>query len=517
MKRRIPLLLALVFTLTLFCSAGVFAVNTSGNGHDDFDVNEDLNNYDFGWNIASSFTPLDNDGVGSPKQFTDKAVYDAVASGIKVYIGQLPAGQLLTVENIEAAVKQERLVEVKIGGYYAENSAPAFGDGASVNWVRNAGLIIVADRGLSISATGICCNDFYGYGCLTAARGYAQGFSNITNHSVSKVLSITPEMLKDKRVFHRAIGNGIWMMFSLAKDNEYNVIYKVWNENLGEYKIEHVDHYAAGKKIDVYRPEDRSAFTFDGWYTDEALFDRWQTPEMMPEKDIVVYGKYVPFLNKEDHFNYLVGYPDGTVHPSSSITRAEATTLFFRLLKEDKRQKNLCDTNPFSDVDDEWFSSAVSTLTKIGILSGYEDGSFRPNQPITRAEMAKIIAKFADLTDTQKTFTDIKGHWAQSYIELAAGNGWINGYEDGSFRPQSKITRAETVAMINRVLDRVPTKDGYLLSCIQTFADCDADEWYYRPIEEATNAHDYVRINDDKADEKWIRLNPNIDWTTFER
>ena len=212
-----------------------------------------------------------------------------------------------------------------------------------------------------------------------------------------------------------------------------------------------------------------------------------------------------------------MGYPDGTVQPLKNISRAEAATLFFRLLKEDKRTENLTTENKFSDVNGEWYSCAISTLTKIGILTGYADGTFLPNKDITRAEMATIIAKFADLTDEELTFTDIEGHWAQDYIEHAAGNGWIAGYEDGTFKPESFINRAETVTMINRVLDRVPSKAENLLPGLEVFSDCAAEDWFYCAIEEATNAHDYDRVQGSKADEVWKELKPNRDWTSFEK
>ena len=143
-----------------------------------------------------------------------------------------------------------------------------------------------------------------------------------------------------------------------------------------------------------------------------------------------------PALNTADHYAYIMGYPDGTVQPGGYITRAEASTIFFRLLTDKTREQYWATTNAYSDIKSgDWYNNAISTLSNAGIVSGYPDGTFRPNAPITRAEMSKIIALFAKLDKTTDRFSDIAGHWAEAYIKLAAGNGWIEGYPDGSFRP----------------------------------------------------------------------------------
>ena len=228
-----------------------------------------------------------------------------------------------------------------------------------------------------------------------------------------------------------------------------------------------------------------------------------------------------PALNTDDHYAYVVGYPDGTVHPSGYITRAEASTIFFRLLTDATREQYWSTTNTYSDVAaGDWYNNAISTLSSAGIVSGYPDGTFRPNAPITRAEMAKIIAIFAKLDKTENRFTDIAGHWAEAYIKLAAGNGWIEGYPDGTFKPQQNITRAETVTMINRVLDRVPSEESHLLpySVMLTFPDCQPGQWFYIAIQEATNSHTYERaVTEKNGDEQWTALRDNRDWTLLEK
>ena len=228
-----------------------------------------------------------------------------------------------------------------------------------------------------------------------------------------------------------------------------------------------------------------------------------------------------PQLNRDDHVAYIMGYPDGTVQPKGEITRAEACTIFFRLLTDSSRDYYFSKTNDYTDVNaGDWFNNAISTLSNAGIVTGYNDGTFRPNQPITRGEMAKIIANFANLNKGTKSFTDLSGHWSKSYVELAAGNGWIAGYPDGSFRPDQKITRAETVTMINRVLERVPAKELRLLSrsIMLTFPDNNPGDWYYIAIQEASNSHEYQRsVYETTGDEMWTKLIDNVDWTKLEK
>ena len=227
-----------------------------------------------------------------------------------------------------------------------------------------------------------------------------------------------------------------------------------------------------------------------------------------------------PALNTADHYAYLMGYPDGTVRPGGSITRAEATTIFFRLLTEESRSQFWATENRYSDVSTgQWYNNAVSTMTRAGIVNGYPDGTFRPNAPITRAEMAKIIALFAKLEPSAERFPDTAGHWAEAYIRLAAGNGWIEGYPDGTFRPNQSITRAETVTMIDRVLERVPKDESRLLphSAMLTFPDCRPGQWFYIAVQEAANSHIYERAaSEQHGDEQWKELRDNRDWTRLE-
>ena len=229
--------------------------------------------------------------------------------------------------------------------------------------------------------------------------------------------------------------------------------------------------------------------------------------------------KAIEVLNKEIHFNYVIGYTDGTIRPNNDISRAEVATIFFRLLTDEARTQYTTTAGNFTDVKaGMWCNRAIATLTNMGIIKGYTDGSFQPNKSITRAELATIIARFAKLDVNTKTFSDINGHWAQKNIELAAGNGWINGYEDGTFRPNNNITRAETFAMINRVLDRQTESVSDLLptSEMNMWSDnLNENAWYYKDVQEATNYHKCDRVGD-SVYEKWTEKVPDIDWASYQ-
>ena len=228
-----------------------------------------------------------------------------------------------------------------------------------------------------------------------------------------------------------------------------------------------------------------------------------------------------PWLNTVDHYAYIVGYAeDGTVRPNANITRAEVATIFFRLLTDEARNSLWSTTNTFSDVaSTAWYNTAVSTMANAGIIQGYEDGTFRPNANITRAEFAAIAARFmtSGYDVESDLFTDIAGHWARESINDAATAGWINGYSDDTFRPDNAITRAEAVTLVNNVLQRKPDADHMLDSMI-TWPDNPESAWYYEAIQEATNSHDYdMPSEDDDVDyETWTALQENRDWAALE-
>lgn len=248
--------------------------------------------------------------------------------------------------------------------------------------------------------------------------------------------------------------------------------------------------------------------------------DNLTTSRAVAEKNAVTVRNYrntVPaMLNGSDHFAYVVGYEDGCVRPNGLISRAETSSIFFRLLKDSVRDSKLLTTNTYADVpSDHWANTAISTMTGLGIVQGYNSTTFEPSAPITRAQFAAICARFdTGKSSGTQTFTDIKGHWAEKYIERAAELGWIKGFEDGTFRPDTYITRAQAMTMINRVLNRIPEDASDLLPDMNVWPDCNPGDWFYLAVQEATNSHNYKH----KAGnyETWTGMNKNPDWTRYE-
>lgn len=225
--------------------------------------------------------------------------------------------------------------------------------------------------------------------------------------------------------------------------------------------------------------------------------------------------KVPDLLNGSNHFAYVVGYKDGNVRPQGNITRAETAAIFFRLLKEEVRSENLSKHNDFADVtEDRWYNTAVSTMAGMNILKGRTANSFVPQAPITRAEFAAICARFdSGKAEENNSFTDISGHWAEKEIERAATLGWVSGYTDGSFHPDAPITRAEAMTLINRVLCRMPETKADLLDSMTKWPDNQPGAWYYLAVQEATNSHTYEQK--DSKYETWTALTAEPDWSKY--
>lgn len=263
----------------------------------------------------------------------------------------------------------------------------------------------------------------------------------------------------------------------------------------------------------------REGYRFDGWYYDSKLKNEVTGDVKVNTSVVTLYAGWtaveVPsMLNGDDHFAYVQGYKDGNVRPYGLISRAETTTIFFRLLKDSVRDGNLLTSNTYTDVTgDYWANTAISTMTGLGIVQGRSADTFDPNAPITRAQFAAICARF----DTGKvygtqSFSDIQGHWAQAYIERAAELGWIKGFEDGTFRPDTYITRAQAMTMINRVLNRTPDDEDDLLDNMNVWPDCTPNDWFYLAVQEATNSHDFKY----QGGEVWTKLTKAPDWSRYE-
>ena len=279
------------------------------------------------------------------------------------------------------------------------------------------------------------------------------------------------------------------------------------------------ESYSSGTTVTLDKAPVRESYTFTGWYADKALTDKITNVKMTGNKTVYAGWKAtgVPdILNGDDHDAYVIGYPDGNVHPQGNISRAETATIFFRLLKAHTRDGNLTAENVFADVaNGKWFNKAVSTMAKLGIVKGRSAESFAPDAPITRAEFAAICARFnTKPTNTSNSFSDISGHWAEAEIERAVAFGWIAGYPDGTFRPDTYITRAEAMTMINRVLCRMPQDEKDLLRTMVVWPDNKPTDWYYLAVQEATNSHEFERTG--AVNEKWTKLTSAPDWTRYQ-
>ena len=280
------------------------------------------------------------------------------------------------------------------------------------------------------------------------------------------------------------------------------------------------ERYSSGTKVTLDKTPTRESYTFTGWYADKELTQKISSIKMTSDKTVYAGWKAstVPdMLNGDDHYAYVVGYSDGTVRPNANISRAEVATIFFRLLKKEVRDGNLTTENIFADVTNgQWHNKAISTMAKLGIVKGRRADSFDPDASITRAEFAAICARFSTRTvENSGSFSDISGHWAENEIERAAAFGWISGYPDGTFHPDARITRAEAMTMINRVLCRMPQSESDLLDSMVTWPDNKPSDWHYLAVQEATNSHDFDRQGE--VGESWTKLTSVPDWTRYQK
>ena len=334
-------------------------------------------------------------------------------------------------------------------------------------------------------------------------------------------------------------------LYAVWRERDVTLNYASSDESLGTVTVGSETIRAVNGKPTGSTAQAKSGARFDGWYSaDGTLLSTeltfvptrkagavWQgttyyahfsakrspsTPSTpaKPDETKPTLALIPEMLNGEDHYAYLLGYEDGTVRPNGSISRAEVATVLFRLLKDDVRTQNLTKDNAYSDVSDTaWYAAAVSTLSKMGVISGYPDGTFRPNAPITRAEFAAMIARFDETAKSADTpFTDISGHWAENAIGKAYGNGWVEGSSKTVFCPESNLTRAETATLLNRVLHRLPEKESDLLANQIVWPDNPETFWGYLAIQEATNSHEYER-KADGVHETQTAKRENRDWS----
>ena len=280
--------------------------------------------------------------------------------------------------------------------------------------------------------------------------------------------------------------------------------------------------------LTVAKPKDpvNGGYIFDGWYTDKTFRHRYDFSTPLTE-DITIYAKWflivlpgvtvkknTPKLNTADHFAYVQGYPDGTVKPAGNITRAETAAILFRLMDDASRKTYYSTKSGFRDVaSGSWYNTYVATLNNAGVITDSSNGYFRPNEAITRAELAAMLAKFSETTGAANYFNDVSAkYWAANAIAICAKLGWITGYPDGTFRPDKNVTRAELMAMINRATGRAPKSADAFLPGMKTWSDNTADKWYYLDVQEATNSHSYTV----KGSETWTALTSDPNWSLYE-
>ena len=280
--------------------------------------------------------------------------------------------------------------------------------------------------------------------------------------------------------------------------------------------------------LTVAKPKDpvNGGYIFDGWYTDKTFRHRYDFSTPLTE-DITIYAKWflivlpgvtvkknTPKLNTSDHFAYVQGYPDGTVKPAGNITRAETAAILFRLMDDASRKTYYSTKSGFRDVaSGSWYNTYVATLNNAGVITDSSNGYFRPNEAITRAELAAMLAKFSETTGAANYFNDVSAkYWAANAIAICAKLGWINGYPDGTFRPDKNVTRAELMAMINRATGRAPKSADAFLPGMKTWIDNTSDKWYYLDVQEATNSHSYTV----KGSETWTALTSDPNWSLYE-
>ena len=278
----------------------------------------------------------------------------------------------------------------------------------------------------------------------------------------------------------------------------------------------------------VAKPKDpvNGGYIFDGWYTDKTYRTPYNFATVLTQ-DTTIYAKWflialpgvtikktTPKLNTSDHFAYVQGYPDGTVKPTGNITRAETAAILFRLMDEGSRKTYYSTKSGFRDVaTGSWYNTYVATLNNAGVITDSSNGYFRPNEAITRAELAAMLANFTETAGAANYFNDVSArYWAANAIAICAKLGWITGYPDGSFRPDRNVTRAELMAMINRATGRAPKSADAFLPGMKTWSDNTADKWYYLDVQEATNSHSYTV----KDSEKWTALNADPNWSLYE-
>ena len=374
----------------------------------------------------------------------------------------------------------------------ADGSGISYAEGGSIKMLGNVVLYAQWTRNSSHGGDDGDDDDYFAIQKVDAQDGHALNGAKFELYQLDK-----NDRIKNRRVVEtrqQSSKNGI-ALFGVDNKNSYDGIWYYAEVSAPEgYVLDRTEYEINDKDFS-------DSLSTAVKYADTVRNYRGTTPDL---------------LNDSDHFAYVIGYMDGNVRPYGLISRAETTTIFFRLLKDSVRDGNLLTSNTYTDVaDDYWANTAISTMTGLGIVQGRSTTTFDPKAPITRAQFAAICARFdTGKSNGEQTFSDIQGHWAEKYIQRAAELGWIKGFEDGTFRPDTYITRAQAMTMITRVLNRIPDDESDLLPGMNVWPDCNPGNWFYLTVQEATNSHDFKH----KAGsyETWTGMNKDPDWTRYE-
>ena len=444
------------------------------------------------------------------------AIIEDATSDSKVFVGWLKSTEGDFVK-LTAQWKEDTATEYTVTFYCwydKKNETQKFASGTKIVIDPNGGKFLYKGSYTTDETTFYLTSD---YKIENAKRtGYTFYGWKATEDTRTKIVTFTAQWSKDYPNY--STYSIYYYDYDDCKSEYANFPYGtsvVIDPNGGTAKLSGTS-FSTKQSFNIYRDytltdASRSGYTFYGWDLTKSGSTYYFTAMWSRYKSDVPY-----MLNGTDHYAYIKGYPNGSFKPTDTITRAEAATIFYRLLTDSTRKAYATSYNSFKDVPaTAWYNTAVSTMAKLGIVNGGADGYFRPNDPITRAEIAAMIARCdgAYYTGTSTVFSDTYGHWAAGYIDRAYELGWINGYPDGTFGPDKTVTRAELMAMVNRATGRAPKSTSALLSGMKTWKDnADTARWYYLDVQEATNSHTYTGA----PTETWTSLTATPDWSQYE-
>lgn len=443
-----------------------------------------------------------------------KLVYDGVEYAVTTNTGTLKVRSTTESEVYGSVVEREMDVPLGEPGIVVPDGAKYYINNKPVEVVDTSGVKLLFDDIIERNTSGVSSTQL-----LINRANEVLGGSSDSRRYEAKYLDLVDTSNGNAWV---AADGAVTVYWPLPAGTGWNTNFTLLRfDGLNrETSVGHVENLIATCNVAPIRVENTGThikFTVEkaGFAPFILVWDEYNTPiTPIPEPDNSPVG-----LNTEDHVAYIIGYEDGTVRPGANITRAEVATIFFRLLTDETRESYWSQSSGFTDVaSGAWYNNAVSTLTRAGILDGYEDGSFRPNASITRAEFTKIAVSFFKHAGgaSSNPFNDVPDSaWYAEFVKAAAELGLIDGYEDGTFRPNAPITRAEACTIVSRTLGRAPDKDNLLPEHeMLTWPDNSRDAWYYAQIQEATNSHDYQWLG---AIELWTAKLAERDWDALEK